>query len=125
MVVPALPGATIAPAAVRVRSLYPAFVTLGLVIIERHTIGNMRRIAGDSEGGRGFQELELGVFDFMTQTDVLGRTLYGNAVLFLFSFDLIVIAVLFHKNPVRARIGRAWQSIPDRPPWPSTTSWRS
>lgn len=112
--VPALLGAIIAPAAVRVRGLYLAFVTLGLVFIGQHAFRNMRRIAGDSEGGRGFQDLELGGFDLMTQTDVLGQTLHGNAVLFLFFFALFVIAVLFHKNLVRTRTGRAWQSIRDR-----------
>ncbi len=112
--VPAVLGAIIAPAAVRVRGLYLAFVTLGLVFIGQHVFRNAPRIAGDPEGGRNFQALEVGDFSFTTKTIIFGQEIHGNAVLFLFFFALFVVAVLFHKNLLRTRTGRAWQSIRDR-----------
>lgn len=113
-IVPALIGVVIAPAAVRVRGLYLAFVTLGLVFIGQHVFRNVTRIAGDAEGGRGFQPLELGGFNFSKDTEVFGKVIQGNAVLFLFMMTLFVLAALLHKNLLRTRTGRAWQSIRDR-----------
>lgn len=117
--IPAILGAIIAPVAVRVRGLYLAFVTLGLVFIGQHIFRNITRIAGDPEGGRAFPPLEIeawrgGGFSLTADTTVLGITYSGNAVLFFSFFLLLVVAVLIHKNIARSRTGRAWAGIRDR-----------
>lgn len=118
-IIPAIIGAILAPIAVRVRGLYLAFVTIGLVFIGQHIFRNIPRIAGDPEGGRAFPELEWewwrgNGFSFTSDTTVLGITYTGEQVLFFFMFVGLVIATIVHKNLARTRTGRAWAGIRDR-----------
>ncbi len=55
----ALVGAMVAPTAVRVRGLYLAFVTLGLVFIGEWMFRNLVSITGGSQSGRTFPALEF------------------------------------------------------------------
>ncbi len=113
-------GVIVAPTAVRVRGLYLAFVTLGLVFIGQHIFRNATSFAGDAEGGRAAPKLEFelwrdSVFDFTADTKLGGGViLHGNAVMFTFMLGLLIVATLMHKNLLRSRTGRAWQAIRDR-----------
>src|SRR5690606_37838653 len=57
--VPALIGLVVGPTAVRVRGLYLAIVTLGLVFIGEYIFRNWRSLTGGSQAGRSFQELDV------------------------------------------------------------------
>ena len=113
-------GGIVAPAAVRVRGLYLAFVTLGLVFIGQHIFRNATSFAGDAEGGRAAPELVLevwrsSIFDLTADTQVFGGVvLPGNAITFSFMVIVLAFATLMHKNLLRSRTGRAWQAIRDR-----------
>ncbi len=58
-IVAAVVGMLVAPTAVRVRGLYLAIVTLGLVFIGEHFFRNASSITGGSQSGRKFPVLEF------------------------------------------------------------------
>lgn len=120
-IIPAIIGAIIAPVATRVRGLYLAFVTLGLVFLGIHFFRSVPALFGDPEGGREMQHFEFqwwrespATLDFEIPWTIAGQVVHPNGVRFFFMFLLAVVAVLVHKNLLRTRTGRAWQSIRDR-----------
>jgi branched-chain amino acid transport system permease protein len=117
----ALVGVLIAPTSLRVRGLYLAIVTLGLVFIGQHLFRNLDFITGGSQSGRTFPRLELKLWkeekpliDFQSDGAWFGIDLSGQAktlyVLLLFAG----VGALVAKNLQRTRTGRAFQSIRDR-----------
>ena len=119
----ALVGVIVSPVAVRLRGLYLAIVTLGLVFLGIH-FGNTswgRKIAGPPELGRPFPDLDIRVWKEerpVVNVGDDGRWLWFDVsdgqkrYLFLLVFT-ILFAVLA-KNLVRTRTGRALQAIRDR-----------
>ena len=119
----ALVGVIVSPVAVRLRGLYLAIVTLGLVFVGIH-LGNMpwgRRIAGPPGLGRGVQG--LGIRLWKEETPLVNMSDNGHWLWFDVSepqkkyFFFLVSTILFTlvaKNLVRSRTGRAWQAIRDR-----------
>jgi branched-chain amino acid transport system permease protein len=114
----------VSPVAVKLRGLYLAIVTLGLVFVGIH-ISNTnwgKRIAGDPGLGRDFPPLDVRVwkeetplvavdedgtwFGFLDVSDSQKRYLVLLAIFLLF--------ILLAKNVVRTRTGRALQAIRDR-----------
>ncbi len=119
--VAALIGVLIAPTSLRVRGLYLAIVTLGLVFIGQHLFRNLDFITGGSQSGRTFPRLELKLWkeetplvDFQSDGPWFGVDLSSQAKTFYFLVLLAAIAALVAKNLQRTRIGRAFQSIRDR-----------
>lgn len=121
-VVPALVGILVAPAAVRVRGLYLAIATLGLVFIGEYLWRNLDFITGGSQTGRGFpgfvvrlwkEESPLITFD--TPATWFGIfNLTGDAKRYLFILALLSLFALMAKNIHRTRVGRAFMSLRDR-----------
>jgi len=121
-IVPALIGILIAPTAIRVRGLYLAIVTLGLVFIGEYLWRNLDFITGGSQSGRTFPAFEFRLWKeeepLMTLTQ--GGTWFGvfnvssNAKTYLFVLVLVVLLTLIAKNLQRTRSGRAFMSIRDR-----------
>jgi branched-chain amino acid transport system permease protein len=119
--VAALVGVAVAPTAVRVRGLYLAFVTLGLVFIGEYLFRRFTTVTGGSQSGRGFPPLELRlwkeeepVVSFVTDGPWFGYLLSGEAKTFYFLLALTIVFVVLAKNLQRTRVGRAFQSIRDR-----------
>jgi len=133
-VVAALVGILIAPMGVRVRGLYLAFATLGLVFIGFYLWLNLNKITGTPGIGRRWPPLELALWRGMDPivsfaTDgplwwwlrpvnllpwVQIRVMSGEAkTYFLIAFFLVVLA-LVSKNLMRTRVGRSWAAIRDR-----------
>jgi len=119
--VPALIGVMVAPSAVRVRGLYLAFVTLGLVFIGEHLFRTMGFITGGPGLGRDWPRLALTVWrgdepliDFSTPGTWLGFELGARAKAFYLLLVLLIIFALVTKNLSRARTGRAFMAIRDR-----------
>lgn len=117
----ALIGLLVAPAAVRVRGLYLAFVTIGLVFIGDHIFRNARSISGGPGLGREWPSLQLRlwkeetpVIDFASSGPWFGIELGRQAKQYLFVLVLAVVFTLAHKNIARTRLGRAFSSIRDR-----------
>lgn len=120
-IVPALIGIAIGPTAVRVRGLYLAFVTLGLVFVGEYVFRNWTALTGGSQSGRTFPSFEVKLWkeetpliDFHSDGPWFGIDLPGEAKTFYFLLIMAVIFVVLAKNLQRTRVGRAFQSIRDR-----------
>ena len=119
----ALVGVIVAPVAVRLRGLYLAIVTLGLVFIGIH-FGNMnwgRRLAGDPGLGREFPSYDIRLWKgekALIDVDNDGHWLWfdvsGTEKQYLFLATLMVLFIVLAKNIARSRTGRALQAIRDR-----------
>lgn len=117
----AIIGILIAPTSFRVRGLYLAIVTLGLVFIGEHLWRNLEFITGGSQAGRNFPILELKlwkeespIIDFNSDGSWFGIELSTQAKTFYLMLVLAMIAGIVAKNIQRTRAGRAFQSIRDR-----------
>ena len=117
----ALVGVIVAPAAIRVRGLYLAIVTVGLVFVGIHLSRVVPEISGQSEVGRDFPALEWrwwkeeeAAISFTDDGHWLWFDISGEAKSYLFALALLVVAVVVAKNLVRTRTGRALQAIRDR-----------
>jgi len=120
-IVPALIGIAIGPTAVRVRGLYLAFVTLGLVFVGEYVFRNWTALTGGSQSGRTFPSFEIKLWkedtpliEFHSDGPWFGLDLVGEAKTYYFLLIIAVIFVIFAKNLQRTRVGRAFQSIRDR-----------
>ena len=120
-IVAALIGALIAPTAVRVRGIYLAIVTLGLVFLGEWIFRSVVFITGGAQAGRKFPRFELRLWqedtplvDFTTDGAWFGVEMTGEAKSYLLLLTLVVLAVIIAKNIQRTRVGRAFMSIRDR-----------
>lgn len=114
-------GVLVGPTAVRVRGLYLAIVTLGLVFIGEYVFRNWRSLSGGSQAGRNFPKFQLRlwkeetpVVDFAADGAWFGIELSSQAKTYYFILFLLVAFTLLAKNLHRTRVGRAFQSIRDR-----------
>ncbi len=119
----ALVGVAVSPVAVRLRGLYLAIVTLGLVFLGIH-FGNTswgRKIAGAPGLGREFPELDVRLWK--EEKPLLNVSDDGHWLWFdvtdlqkryLFLLVLTIVFAVVAKNLTRTRTGRALQAIRDR-----------
>ena len=115
--VPALIGLIVGPTAVRVRGLYLAIVTLGLVFIGEYVFRNWRSLTGGSQAGRSFQELDVRLWKEETPLIEIsqdGPWTSTNGKGFLMMLFLLIVFTVIAKNLQRTRAGRAFQAIRDR-----------
>ena len=119
----ALLGVLVSPVAVRLRGLYLAIVTLGLVFVGIH-LGNTswgQKIAGAPGLGREFPELDLRLWKEeapLVNVGDDGRWLWfdvsDSQKRYLFLLVVTLALALVAKNLLRSRAGRALQAIRDR-----------
>jgi branched-chain amino acid transport system permease protein len=119
-IVAAVIGVAVGPTAVRVRGLYLAFVTLGLVFVGEYVFRNWTSLTGGSQSGRTFPQFQITLWkgepivDFSSDGAWLGIDLSGEAKTYYFLAALAIVFVILAKNLQRTRVGRAFQSIRDR-----------
>ncbi len=120
-VVPAIIGLIVGPTAVRVRGLYLAIVTLGLVIIGEYVFRNWKGLTGGSQSGRTHPEFQFKfwkegtpLFDFGQDATIAGFQISSEVSTYMLMLGFAVAAVLVAKNIQRSRTGRAFQAIRDR-----------
>ena len=116
-------GLIIAPVAVRLRGLYLAIVTLGLVFIGIH-MGNTswgKKIAGDPGLGRDFPSFDIRLWKEeppLVSVSDDGKWFWfdisENQKVYLFLLVIMLFFVWLAKNIARTRTGRALQAIRDR-----------
>ena len=121
-IVAALVGVIVSPAAVKVRGLYLAIVTVCLVFIGLHLGRMLPEYAGDFESGRKWPKLDIRTWK--EETPLIEMTEDGQwfglihlseeQKQFFFLLTLVGIFALLAKNLVRSRTGRALQAIRDR-----------
>jgi branched-chain amino acid transport system permease protein len=112
-IIGALVGLLVGPFALRLRGLYLAIVTLGLVFVGEHIFLNLRQITGGNQGHTVPPPM-IGGLNFADLGTSLGLPFTREQSFFLFVMPLLVIAALAAKNIVRSRPGRAFQAIRDR-----------
>ncbi|WP_328994973.1 branched-chain amino acid ABC transporter permease [Kribbella sp. NBC_01245] len=105
-----LAGLIVAPLAARLRGLYLAIVTLGLVFIGEHVFKHWKSLTGGVGVGRPAAVPEL----FGIQFGVDGSFFTKAQKLYLLMFVLLVIFGVLARNLVRSRIGRAMAAVRDR-----------
>ncbi len=117
----AVMGIIVAPIAVRVRGLYLAIVTLGLVFIGLHLFRNLQFITGGGGLGRNFPEMQVRLWqeaepllDLANDGAWFGVDLPGEAKSYFFVLLLLILFALTAKNVSRTRVGRAFMAIRDR-----------
>ncbi|HEX6194661.1 MAG TPA: branched-chain amino acid ABC transporter permease [Jiangellaceae bacterium] len=103
-------GVLVAPLATRLRGLYLAIVTLGLVFIGEHIFEEMDSITGGLATGRTPPIVEL----FGYRLDQDGELFSRAQQLYWLLLVLLVIFALAARNIARSNIGRAFTAIRDR-----------
>jgi branched-chain amino acid transport system permease protein len=104
----ALVGVLVGPFALRLKGLYLAIVTIGLVFVGEHLFLNMRSITGGPQG-RPIPTPQIGGLDF----GAIGG-LSSDQSFYLLVVPVLALFTIFAKNVVRSRPGRAFQAIRDR-----------
>jgi branched-chain amino acid transport system permease protein len=106
----ALAGVVVAPLATRLRGLYLAIVTLGLVFIGLHIITEWSSLTGGPGVGRRPPAPMLLGYDLNVGDAFLSR----DQKQFLLMLVLLIVFGLAARNLARSRIGRAFTAIRDR-----------
>lgn len=113
-IVPGVVGLIVAPLATRVRGLYLAVLTLGLLILGEHLFKIMVPITGGQGVGRGVAERTLFGAD-LSATYAIGPVLLPpDASLYLLSLVLLIVLGVGARNLTRGRYGRAFAAVRDR-----------
>src|SRR5690606_7019461 len=94
----------------RLRGLYLAIVTLGLVFIGEHFFKELAEISGGTNIGRPAPVPAL----FGERLNTNGDFFTKDQKLYWLAFALLVIFALGARNLVRSRVGRAFTAIRDR-----------
>jgi branched-chain amino acid transport system permease protein len=113
-IVPMLVGLLVAPLAARVRGLYLAILTLGLVFVGEHLFREARTITGGPQVGRRGAIPEILGFNFYENQELFGFDLRREQIFYLFCFVLLVVMGVLARNLARSRMGRAFAAVRDR-----------
>ena len=133
-IVAAIVGILVAPLGVRIRGLYLAFATLGLVFIGTYLWRNLSKITGLPGIGRRWPELEFtlwrGMEPLVSFTEdgplwwwlswvnwlpwVEIEEMSGESKTYFFLAVIAVVFAFLSKNIMRTRVGRSWAAIRDR-----------
>jgi len=112
--VAALAGFIVAPVATRLRGMYLAFVTVGLVFLGEHIFREARVITGGAGVGRPTAEVSLFGFRFDEAGEVFGMQFSKGQKLYFLGLILLLVMGVAAKNLFRSRVGRALAGIRDR-----------
>lgn len=122
-VVAAICGLIIGPTALRLRGLYLAIVTIGVVFIGQHIFTNVPSISGGPPG-RPFPAPQLGFaitcptsgcgFNLNDGFSVGGVTFDRNGSFYYLALIILALGMLFVRNLLRTRAGRALQAVRER-----------
>jgi branched-chain amino acid transport system permease protein len=112
--VAAVVGFVVAPVAARVRGLYLAILTLGLVFIGEHIFKEMRTFTGGPGVGRRAAAPVVAGFDLSRPQTILGLELTGQQLFYFFCLVMLVVMAIAARNVARSKIGRSFAAVRDR-----------
>jgi branched-chain amino acid transport system permease protein len=112
--VAAIIGAIVAPIAVRLRGLYLALVTIGLVFLGEHIFRNWTELTGGIGVGREPAQLSFLGWRFDLDGELAGINLIKEQQIYFVGLIVMVVMAFLAKNLARSRIGRAFSAIRDR-----------
>ena len=112
--VPAVFGWVVAPLAARVKGLYLAILTLGLLFVGEHVFKEAAWLTGGSGLGRSPAEPIVLGLDLYEARTLFGRELAAEGVYYLFCLLVLVVLGVLARNLARSRTGRAFAAVRDR-----------
>lgn len=112
--VPAIVGLLVAPLAVRVRGLYLAVLTLGLLMLGEQVFKQWTQLTGGSGVGRRVAEPVLFGQDLSVRYAVGPLIIDEDISLYLICLVLLVGLAVMARNVARSRTGRAFAAVRDR-----------
>jgi branched-chain amino acid transport system permease protein len=113
-IVAALAGLIVSPIAFRLRGLYLAVVTLGLVFIGEHIFREAESLTGGVGVGRPSAFPVFFGFNFETPGTLFGTVLTRSQGLYLMGLIFLVIFAVLARNLARSAVGRAFAAVRDR-----------
>ncbi len=113
-IVAGLAGLLVGPIATRLKGLYLAIVTLGLVFVGDHVLREWSSLTGGVGFGRAAPDPTLLGIDLARTGPILGIEVARSALLYWFSLVVAIVLTILALNLVRSRIGRAFQAVRDR-----------
>lgn len=108
--VAALFGVLVAPLAARLRGLYLAIVTLGLVFVGVHIFNEWRDLTGGRDLGRPSPQPTIFGYELGTPDEFFTR----EQKIYWLVLVVLVVFAFAARNLVRSRVGRAFAAIRDR-----------
>jgi branched-chain amino acid transport system permease protein len=112
--VPAVVGFVVAPLATRVRGLYLAILTLGLVFIGEHVFREATTFTGGAGIGRRAAAPVIFGIDLSRSQELFGFELERGNLYYLFCLGLLVVFAIGTRNLARSKVGRAFAAVRDR-----------
>jgi branched-chain amino acid transport system permease protein len=112
--VPALVGFVVAPLATRVRGLYLAILTLGLVFVGEHIFREASTFTGGGGIGRRAAAPIIGGIDLSRSQEFLGFEFDRGNLYYLFCLLLLIVFAVLTRNLARTKVGRAFAAVRDR-----------
>lgn len=112
--VAALAGLVVGPLATRLRGLYLAIVTLGLVFLGEHVFKEARAITGGLGVGRRGPVLEVFGYPFHAGGTFLWFEATRAQKQYLLALVFLICFAVLGRNIARSRIGRAFSAVRDR-----------
>lgn len=112
-VVAGLAGALVGPTALRLRGLYLAIVTIGLVFIGQHLFLNIPALSG-GPAGRALPAPTFGPLDFSQELDLGGVAISRDGLYYYLALLLLALATAYVYNLSRTRVGRSFKAIRER-----------
>lgn len=103
-----------APLATRVRGLYLAVLTLGLLILGEHLFKIMVPITGGQGVGRGVPVRTLFGIDLSATYAIGPLIIRPETSLYLLSLVLLIVLGVAGRNLARGRVGRSFAAVRDR-----------
>lgn len=113
-VVAGLFGALVSPLAVRLRGLYLAIVTLGLVFLGEHAFKELKDLTGGVGVGRPGPDPVVFGMDLTEPSVLWGLTLTRQVKLYVLMLALLALFAVLARNVARSALGRAFSAIRDR-----------
>jgi len=105
-------GVLVGPLALRLRGLYLAIVTMGLVFLGQHVLLNSPGLSGGPQG-RTFPAVVIGPFDFSAgqQLELAGAVIDRTGLYYYLALGLLALTLAFNANLARSRVGRAMHAV--------------
>lgn len=106
-------GAIAGPAALRLRGLYLAIVTIGLVYIGYYILQTWTGFSG-GPGGEALPAVTFGSWNFAAGVTVAGHTFTRDECYYYLALLLLAVAMLYVRNVTRSTLGRSMVAVRDR-----------
>jgi branched-chain amino acid transport system permease protein len=106
-------GAVTGPAALRLRGLYLAIVTIGLIYIGYYILETWTAFSG-GPGGESLPPVTFGSWNFASGVTLLGHTFTKDQCYYFLALLLLVVAMLYVRNIARSNLGRSMVAVRDR-----------